>query len=108
MTRGSRLPPAVAGADAGEEPPLLVAERLQALPLDFLEEFVHPALLGLALFDLALGLAGGAALEPPLQRVRLPAAGRGRGVALQAGIALREVVPEWRVLAPRLQDDELL
>src|SRR5947209_14514211 len=89
----------VAGADAGQEPPLLVVERLQPLALHLLEQLVHPPFLGLALLQLALRPPGRPLLEPALQRVRLltPRRGGGRLVALEAGVALGEVVAERRL-----------
>src|SRR5438552_674427 len=99
----SRPAAAVAGADAGQEAPLLVVERLQPLALHLLQEFVHPPFLGLALLQFALRTPGRPPLEPALQRVRrLAPRRRGGGlVALQAGVALGEVVAERGLVAAR-------
>src|SRR5260370_40416961 len=105
MLHGSML--AVAVADALEETPFLVGERGQAVGLDFLEQLVHAPFLGLALLLLALHTAGRTALLPPLPPA-LPPPSRRRRLALQAGIALREVVAEHRLPAAGLEQDPLL
>src|SRR5436309_2301222 len=103
-------PVLVAVAEQLHEAALLVSQRAHALRRDFLQQLVHAALVGLAALRLALLLAGLAALLPALPPAQLRLGrGRGRLVALQAGVALREVVgAEQQVLAAGLQDDPLL
>src|SRR4051794_21412056 len=91
------LAAAIPGAHPGQEPPLLVGQRLDAFLLHLGEQVVHPPLLRLAGFLLPLGLAEGPLLSPPLVPVRpLPLRGRRRLLlaAFQAGVTLREVVAE--------------
>src|SRR5262245_36260205 len=100
---------AVAVADTFHETAFFIRQGAHTLALDFFEQFVQAALVGDTLLLLALGLGGLATLPPALEPALLAARRSGRRfVALQAGVALREVVAEQRVLAPRLQQEPLL
>src|SRR5206468_1423902 len=94
-------------ADAFEEAAFLVGEGGHALALHFVEQLVHAAVLGLAPLLLALHAPLGAFLLPALPEVG-PLPLGGRLVALQAGVALGEVVAEQRLLAAGLQVNQLL
>src|SRR5262245_15565758 len=93
----------------------LVGEGFLAVALDLVEELIHAAFVGLLAFGLAEALLLGAFLQPALPEADL-FLGRRRGrlalavafVALQAGVALGEIVAEERVFSPGLQHDQLL
>src|SRR6266404_4184366 len=97
----------ILGANAGEKAAFFLAQGLQAFALDFFQQLVHAALLGLALLHVALHFAGGAALQPALPDARPAPLARRRLVALETGVTLRKIVAEHRILAAVLQDDVL-
>src|SRR6266540_5618196 len=100
---------AVAVTGSLHEATLLIGQRAHSLAVDLVEQFVEATLFRDASLLGAL-LAGLAATLQPALPPALPAP-RGSGrclVALEAGVALREVVAEQRVLAAGLQNDPLL
>src|SRR6266545_2170321 len=99
---------AILVGDPFEETVLLVGQGLLALALDLRQQLVHPAFVGGLLLLLALQPGGAAALQPALDEVLFLLARRGRLVALQACVALREIVAEQGVLAARLKQNPLL
>src|SRR5207249_10849164 len=96
-------------ADSLHETALLVGQRRHPLALYLRQQLVQPGLVGGPLFLIALGLGLAATLQPALEpALAAPRWGGRHLVALQTGVALREVVAEQSVLAAGLQNDPLL
>src|SRR5262245_47677621 len=94
---------------------LLVGEGFLAVALDLVEELVHAAFVGFFALGLAEAFFLGAFLQPALPEADLFLGGRRRRlalaqalVALQARVALGEIVAEERIFAAGLEQDELL
>src|SRR5438046_3124139 len=97
-------------AELFHEPPFLLGQGGHALRRDFFQQLVHAAFFRLLALRFALGLLLGALLPPALKPALLGRRRRGgRAVfALQARVALREVVAEQRIVGAQFQDRPLV
>src|SRR5579859_2476359 len=86
-------PVAIPSADSNKEPILFLGQGTASLPVNLLEDFIHPPFFGGLARHPPLAAKLGAAAAPPLERA-LPIRPDLRRATFETGVTFREIVAE--------------